>query len=209
MIGAPWSPLLPIILSGEYIILLPAKSKLPSLDLNQSRSRHPQTERLCFTSVSAVRICVRENYLDVSPPLFLFLSFSRPSKLSSSFPLSLSHQKSTRFFIYTCVCVVSELEIGQHSVSLHELLPPLILVGAEPPDLSALARRKDRGSLRMVHNDRDAAQHVDCIYDRVYARTSTPSSLRLCLEHGDGRTDPRFVRPVLRTSLQKETDTQP
>ena len=104
---------------------------------------------------------------------------------------------------------MSELEIGQHSVSLHELLPPLILVGAEPPDLSALARRKDRGSLRMVHNDRDAAQHADCIYDRVYARTSTPSSLRLCLEHGDGRTDPRFVRPVLRTSLQKETDTQP
>ena len=114
MIGAPWSPLLPIILSGEYIILLPAKSKLPSLDLNQSRSRHPQTERLCFTSVSAVRICVRENYLDVSPPssvcnslslsLSLFLSTKQIVFFLSTF--TFTPEIHPIFYIYVCVCSV-------------------------------------------------------------------------------------------------------
>lgn len=52
----------------------------------------------------------------------------------------------------------------------------------------------------MMHNDRDAAQH-----DRIYDCTALRSR-PLCLEHGDGRTDPGFVRPIPGTSLQKETD---
>lgn len=43
VIGAPWSPLLPIILSGEYIILKSAKSKLSKLRPKLSRNRHPRS----------------------------------------------------------------------------------------------------------------------------------------------------------------------